>query len=103
MDLKELYKKLVDANFEALNSQRHELIADIKALLPDIVNFVQELLELDFENGELKREVVADINEILSDIMQAIENDDEVLMMDATSHGLLEYMRMILPEYRLED
>lgn len=102
MDIRELYKKIADANFKELSSQRHELITDIQALLSDIVNFAESLLNLDFENDELKREVAMDINEILKDIMQAIENDDEVLMMDATAHGLLEYMRMLLSERGLE-
>ena len=102
MDIRELYKKIADANFKELNSQRHELITDIQAILPNIVDFTGYLLNLDFENDEIKREVVTDINEILKDIMQAIENDDEVLMMDATAYGLLEYMRMLLSECGLE-
>lgn len=102
MDIRELYKKIADANFKELRSQRHELITDIQVLLSEIVNYAGSLLNLDFENDELKREVTMDINEILEDIVQAIENDDEVLMMDATAHGLLEYMRMLLQERGLE-
>lgn len=98
LEILELYKKIADANFEELKNQKHELIGKMQLLLADIGDFIQLFLTLDFDSEELKREIVADMNDIANDIVQAIQNEDEVLLMDATANGLLAYMRMLLPE-----
>lgn len=50
------------------------------------------------ENNETEWKMLSEkLIEILQDIVQAIEQQDYVLMHDAITYGMMEYLRIFLP------
>lgn len=102
MELQELYRKITDINFRELAYKNGRVLKDTKLILPDIQNFLLEISEIRWEE-DASEYVKNDILHIMKDIVDAYDNEDKVLLMDATAYGVQKYLRLFLPENMLED
>ena len=85
MNYEELYKKITEINFKELAYGKRNVLNDTKKILPDIQSFMKNLMNQKWDD-DIKEYVMRDIMDILEDIVSAYENDDQVLLMDATAY-----------------
>ncbi|MBR5336523.1 MAG: hypothetical protein IK152_00875 [Lachnospiraceae bacterium] len=79
---------------------RADLVADVKAILPDVQKFAMWFLEAkDIGVSEAEKQIM-DNNVLLmiKDINEALEFSDSALMYDALECGVAQYLRLFLPE-----
>ena len=78
-------------------SGKHKVQDETRKILPQIQQFLQALLGMEWEK-EIRNSVTYDVMEIMKDILSAYENDDEVLLIDATAYGVQEYLKYFVSE-----
>ncbi len=94
--MKQLFDKIENCCTNEIKRRNHQLIKEIKDILPDIMEFTNIILDesnfdMDTETYQLIRSQYV---EIVGDLMDGIENQDEVLVMDALYVGMLDFMRL---------
>ena len=94
--IEELYKEIVDISAGYLIYQKRENVTLIKKIIPQIQEFVLWFLEgnrFGIEE-ELYLGMCQQLMDILQDILNAIRQEDVVLLHDAAANGLLEYLKL---------
>ena len=97
MNYEELYKKITEINFKELAYGKRNVLNDTKKILPDIQSFMKNLMNQKWDD-DIKEYVMRDIMDILEDIVSAYENDDQVLLMDATAYGVQKYLKLFVED-----
>ena len=95
-----LYFKLKFIGDIYLSSHRIGNVEAVKEDLPQITEFVNWFIKENIFgiDNSLYLSLCNNLMDIVKDIMQAIENNDRVLMHDAIQYGLLEYLGMFVGE-----
>lgn len=98
--IEKLYRELRDISaFYSLYQMRNNVEA-VKKLIPEIQEFVLWFLEgnqFGIEE-ELYQGMSNNLVRILEDILTALQQEDMVLMYDATACGLVEYLQLFVDE-----
>ena len=97
MNYEELYKKITEINFKELAYGKRNVLNDTKKILPDIQSFMKNLMNQKWDD-DIKEYLMRDIMDILEDIVSAYENDDQVLLMDATAYGVQKYLKLFVED-----
>lgn len=100
-----LYSDINFIGFYCMYYKDVQYIEKIKGLLPQIQEFVQWFLQ---GNGfgikeEEYRTLRENLLEILRDCVDAIEQGDRVLLMDAMEQGMIEYLKLFLSDEYLKE
>lgn len=85
--------------------RKRESLEEIREKLPQIQEFVLWFLEenrLGVET-ELYQEICNNMLQILKDLLEALEQDDAVLLHDAVAYGLMEYLKLFVVQRREEE
>ena len=103
--LEKLYQTLGEISINYLIYQKRDNIDQTKKIIPQIQEFVLWFLE---ENRygiepELYQGLSQNLVSILADILQSLEQEDMVLMHDALTYGLLEYLELIVVNLKQEE
>ncbi|MEF2717854.1 MAG: hypothetical protein U0N42_01040 [Roseburia intestinalis] len=98
-EIEKLYDKLKIISDNFLDYQKRNDLVPVQACLKEIQGFsVWFMQENHLENNETEWKILCEkLIEILQDIVQAIEQQDYVLMHDAITYGMMEYLRIFLP------
>lgn len=103
---KMLYKSLHSVSVEYLTGINRNNIKKIKDLIPQIQQFAIWFLagnRFGVEQEEYQ-ELSSNLLQILKDIVEALEQEDYVLLHDAIGYGLLEYLKLFMErEDKLDD
>lgn len=93
-----LYENLRDISAGYLIYQNHDNLILVKKIMPQIQEFVVWFLKENIFGVEesLYQGMVQNLLQISGDIVTAIEQEDCVLMHDAVTYGLEEYLEMFL-------
>lgn len=100
MNCEELYKTITEINFKELAYGKKIVLNDTRKILPDIQSFMENLMNQKWDD-DMKEYVMGDIMDILEDIVRAYENDDQVLLMDATAYGVQKYLKLFVEDEEL--
>ena len=100
-----LYRKLRDISAGYLIYQRHDNIELVKKIIPQIQEFVLWFLEKNIFgiDEETYQAMCQKLLGILSDMLTAIEQGDRVLLHDAVTYGLEEYLELFIAEDEEEE
>lgn len=98
--MKELYTKIENCCTTEIERRNHQLIKDVKGLMPDIMEFTNIVLDpSNFDtDAETYKTLMFEYMGIVEDLMNGIDNQDEVLVMDSLYGGLLEFINLFLDE-----
>ena len=98
-EIEKLYDKLKIISDNFLDYKKRNDLVPVQAWLKEIQGFsVWFMQENHLENNETEWKMLSEkLIEILQDIVQAIEQQDYVLMHDAITYGMMEYLRIFLP------
>lgn len=93
-----LFHKLRDIGISFLIYQERNITEQVKKIIPEIQEFVLWFLE---ENRfgieeELYQDMSSNLLHILEDILEALKQNDTVLLYDAVENGLLDYLRLFV-------
>ena len=96
----ELYEKIKDCCELELTRRDHQLVKNVKQLIPDIMEFTNMILEpSNFDcDTDMYDTLKAHHMGIIQDLMDGMDNQDEVLVMDSLYGGLLEFVSLFLEE-----
>lgn len=96
----QLYKKINNISAEYLILQKRNNVEQIKELLPQIQEFVLWFMEKNQFGIEqyLFDNMCKELVDILQDILTALEQDDKVLMHDAVTYGLCNYLKCFIED-----
>lgn len=96
--IQKLYRELTRITAGYLIYQDRNSIELIKKTVPQIQGFVLWFLEENrFEiDQELYQGMSSNLIYILEDILEAIKQEDRVLLHDAVAYGLLEYLELFI-------
>lgn len=96
--MKDLYIKIDNCCKTEITMRNHQLIKNVKELMPDIIEFTNIILDasnFDVDNDTYQALRIQYMG-IVEDLMNGIENQDEVLVMDSLYGGLLEFINLFL-------
>lgn len=98
--INQLEKELKEISTEYTVLEQRDNTVKIEILLPQVREFVLWFLEGNCFgiSEELYQGISSDLISILNDMMKAMEQKDTVLMHDAVTYGLLEYLQMFTVE-----
>lgn len=104
-DWQDLYKILGEISIDYLIYQKRDNIEQTKKIIPQIQEFVLWFLEKNRYGieAELYQDLSQNLVNILADILEALEQGDMVLMHDALTYGLLEYLELIVVDLKQEE
>ncbi len=79
---------------------RADLVNDVKEILPDVQKFALWFLETkDIGVNEDDKQIMDNnVLMMIKDINEALEHSDSALMYDALQCGIVQYLRLFLPE-----
>ena len=95
-----LYEEINRVGFRCMYYKGSHYLEQAKALIPQVEEFARWFLGGDSlglgkeDYGALSENLIG----ILQDCADALEEGDQVLLMDALEQGILEYLGMFLPE-----
>ena len=96
--IRDLYQSTYQISYDFLIEQKRDNIEKVRKIIPQIQEFV-----LWFMNGnrfgideELYQEMQTYLLQLLEDITDAIAQEDRVLLHDAISYGMMEYLKMLI-------
>lgn len=97
-NIQELFKEINDIAAGYAIYQKRDNVKRIKKIIPQIQEFVLWFLE---ENrfgieAELYESMRINLDYILEDVLAALEQEDMVLLHDATAYGLMEYLKLFV-------
>lgn len=103
--IKELYEDINYIGYDCLYHRKNDYMEKAKSLLPAVQEFAQWFLaENQFEiEDEIYQALQKNLLEILQDMIEALQQRDRVLMLDALEYGIGEYLTMILPQEYFEE
>ena len=93
-----LFHKLRDTGISFLIYQERDIVEQVKKIIPEIQEFVLWFLEgnrCGIEE-ELYQDMSSNLLFILEDILEALKQNDTVLLYDATANGLLDYLQLFV-------
>lgn len=96
--IKSLFQSVYQMSFRYLIEQKRDIVVQVKEIIPQIQEFVLWFLEgnrFGIED-ELYQEMQNYVLQVLSDIMDAITQNDRVLLHDAIAYGLMEFLRIFI-------
>ena len=93
--IENLYETINFLGFNATYSRNNNYAQNTRKIIPQIQEFVQWFLT---DISGLEEGVYLNLIDILKDCETALQEDDNVLMMDALEQGLSEYLEMFLSE-----
>ncbi|MCI8993625.1 MAG: hypothetical protein HFG80_13060 [Eubacterium sp.] len=93
--IEHLYETINFLGFNATYSRNNNYAKNAREMIPQIQEFVQWFLT---NISGLEEGVYLNLIDILKDCETALQEDDNVLMMDALEQGLSEYLEMFLSE-----
>lgn len=98
--MEELYEKIKDSCELELIRRNHQLVNNVRQLLPDIMEFTNMILEpSNFDcDTETYQALQTQYMGIVEELMNGMDNQDEVLVMDSLYGGLLEFINLFLEE-----
>ena len=98
--MEELYEKIKDCCDLEFVRRDHQLVKNVKQLIPDIMEFTNVILEpSNFDCGtDTYQALQAQYMSIIQDLLDGMDNQDEVLVMDSLYGGLLEFIALFLEE-----
>lgn len=96
--IRALFHKLRNIGISFLIYQERNITEQVKKIIPEIQDFVLWFLE---ENRfgveeELYQDMSSNLLHILKDILEALEQNDTVLLYDATANGLFDYLQLFV-------
>lgn len=96
--INQLYKTVSRISGGYMIFRERNNIEEIKKIIPQIQEFVMWFLKENIFGleQELYNEMSVNLLEILKDILEALKQNDRVLMHDATTYGLLEYLKLFV-------
>ena len=102
--IKELYEQINFIGFYCTYHRDGGYVAMARALIPEVNKFVQwflteKKLGIPEEEHSLMNQ---NLLLIVQDIVEALKQEDRVLMMDALEQGISEYLKMFLQEIEEE-
>lgn len=95
----ELFEKINFLGYYTTNFQKYDYIKRAKSLIPEIQEFVTWFdsgNQFGIEESDYQA-LQENLLDILKDCMEAFEQEDRVLLLDALEYGLSEYLKMFLP------
>ncbi|MDD6168818.1 MAG: hypothetical protein PUB46_01900 [Lachnospiraceae bacterium] len=100
-----LYEGINYTGYCCVYGKKNDYVTRIKSFVSDIREFVAWFMD---ENkfgieDDLYMALVNNLIDILKDCNRALEQNDRVLLLDALEYGLVEYLKMFLPENYLEE
>lgn len=96
--LQDLYEKLRDIAVLYMIYKVRNNVEQLREIIPEIQDFVLWFLEgnrFGIEE-ELYQGMCQNLVGILDDVLQAMENGDMVLLHDALTYGLMEYLQLFV-------
>ncbi len=102
--IQNLYQKLRDISALYLIYRMQSNVEQVKKIIPEIQEFVLWFLDgnrFGIEEG-LYQGMCQNIIVILDDILQAMKQEDIVLLHDAVAYGLMEYLQLFVEEEQEE-
>lgn len=96
--IQKLYCSIRDIGATFLFYHKRNNVEEIKKIMPEIQEFILWFLEgnrFGIEE-ELYQNMCCNLLDILEDIVQALEQHDVVLLHDAATNGLLEYLGLFM-------
>ncbi|EOS23238.1 hypothetical protein C806_02743 [Lachnospiraceae bacterium 3-1] len=93
-----LFYKLRRIGISFLIYQERNITEQVKKIIPEIQEFVLWFLEgnrFGIEE-ELYQDMSSNLLHILEDILEALKQNDTVLLYDATANGLLDYLQLFV-------
>lgn len=102
--IQNLYQKLRDISALYLIYRMQNNVEQVKKIIPEIQDFVLWFLDgnrFGIEEG-LYQGMCQNIIVILDDILQAMKQEDIVLLHDAVAYGLMEYLQLFVEEEQEE-
>ena len=98
--IKELYEQLRDISARYLIYQKYDNIELVKKIIPQIQEFVLWFLKENIFGIDeaIYQGMCQNLINILDDIVSALEQEDCVLLHDAITYGLEEYLEMFLED-----
>ncbi|MCI8483295.1 MAG: hypothetical protein HFH41_03015 [Lachnospiraceae bacterium] len=103
--IQSLFYKLRNMGAAFLIYQKRDNIEETKKIIPEIQEFVLWFLEgnrFGIEE-ELYQNMSSNLLGILEDILAALQQNDMVLLHDATNNGLLEYLQLFVETEQEEE
>ena len=93
--IENLYETINFLGFNATYYRNNNYAQNTREIIPQIQEFVQWFLT---DITGLEEGIYLNLIDILKDCETAMQEDDNVLMMDALEQGLFEYLEMFLSE-----
>lgn len=94
--IQNLFESINFIGFNATYQRSNKYVENSKSLFPAIQEFVGWFMER--QEFGFEKEVYDNLIDILKDCESALQEHDNVLMMDALEQGLSGYLEMFLPE-----
>jgi len=103
--VKALHKSIKVLCKQCAESNRVDLISDVKDMIPRVQDFALWFLgETDIGvSAEEKDAMNKNLLDVLNDVSDALKYKDSVLMYDALECGIDEYLKLFIPEEEIAD
>ena len=102
--VKNAYMELYKICREETDLQRHITKKLVMKHMQEIQNLSEIILDpYNFEEEDDHELICRQWAEIIKDVLDAMEQDDEVLLLDAIAYGILPFVRSLLPNEEWEE
>ena len=102
--IKHAYDELYRISREETDLQRHITRDLVLKHMSEIQKLSEIVLNRDnFEEGDDHEMICEEWSAIMKDILFAIEQEDEVLLLDSIAYGILPFIREVLPDEEWEE
>lgn len=103
--IQELFEQTNRMAVDYMVGYNRKNVKAVKELLPKIQWFAQWFLESNAYGiePEMYQQMCCDFMQILKDILEAVSQEDHVLLHDAVAYGLLEYLKMFTGQEGKQD
>ncbi|MCF2642424.1 hypothetical protein I6E50_08385 [Roseburia hominis] len=101
----QLYEDINYIGYCCVYGKKNDYVKRAKSLIPDIQEFVTWFTEKNQFGIEdtLYQALKNNMFDILKDCIEAFQQEDRVLLLDALEYGVAEYLKMFLPENYIEE
>ena len=96
----ELYKEVNELCYQQIKKRNNSYISKVKQMVPKIDGFASFIFKREniIVDDETYVMLTNELSAILKDIVNAIQNEDEVLMLDSLLNGLKKMLELFLPK-----